>query len=376
MSRASPVLEAVPGQEAAIGFLLHAASRPHHAYVFAGPEGGGKQLAMSAFAAALLCTEGTGCGTCRACTLALAGRHPNIFSVEPEGMDIRVDTIRSEVWHPAYRTAPEPGRKLFVIREADRLSPSAADALLKVLEEPPADTVLLLSSARPDELPETILSRCHVVNFQPLTEAFVVQALVDDGIATDQAVIAARLTGGNLGRARRMALDSDGLDFREVARDVLSAAQSGVRGAIDAATRVTDEAKDYKKGLAADLDREMQPFQDADGRLEEEYSGLATRLRDRHKRRERRAERDYIDRVLLAASALLRDSVLVSVGGDPDWRMHLDVPAAAGDPVRPARAIAALEEARAALADETNLNARLVLEHAFLEVAQTFADDR
>ena len=72
---AFPVLDRVPGQEHAIAFLRQAAARPHHAYVLAGPEGGGKQLAARAFAAALLCKEG-GCGTCRDCRLALEDRHP------------------------------------------------------------------------------------------------------------------------------------------------------------------------------------------------------------------------------------------------------------------------------------------------------------
>src|SRR5947199_10154365 len=153
------VLDQVPGQDAAMAFLRGAAERPHHAYVLAGPEGPGKSLAARALAGALLCANG-GCGECRDCRLALRDQHPNEFIVEPEGRDIHVDTIREEVWHPAYRTAPEPGRKVFVIREADRLNPAAADVLLKVLEEPPADAVLLLLSARPDETPETVLSRC------------------------------------------------------------------------------------------------------------------------------------------------------------------------------------------------------------------------
>ena len=163
-----------------MAFLRQAAARPHHAYVLAGPEGGGKQLAARAFAAALLCKVG-GCGECRDCRLALEDRHPNEVVVEPEGRDIHVETVRSEIWHPAYRTAPEPGRKVFVIREADRLNPAAADVLLKVLEEPPADAVLMLLSARPDELPETVLSRCHVVSFRPLSEGFVAQTLVGRG---------------------------------------------------------------------------------------------------------------------------------------------------------------------------------------------------
>ncbi len=115
-----------------MAFLKQAVGRPHHAYVLAGPEGCGKQIAARAFAAALLCEKG-GCGECRACRLALQDKHPNEFMVEPEGRDIHVETVRAEVWHPVFRTAPEPGRKIFVIREADRLNPAAADVLLKVL---------------------------------------------------------------------------------------------------------------------------------------------------------------------------------------------------------------------------------------------------
>src|SRR3970040_1533774 len=145
--RDSAVLDRVPGQDQAMAFLRQAAARPHHAHLRAGREGCGKQLAARAFAAALLCKDG-GCGECRDCRLALDEHHPNEFMVEPEGRDIHVDTVRRQVWHPAYRTAPEPGRKVFLIREADRLSPAAADTLLKVLEEPPAATVLPLLSAR------------------------------------------------------------------------------------------------------------------------------------------------------------------------------------------------------------------------------------
>src|SRR5439155_24925792 len=204
----SEVLERVPGQSSAIAFLQGAAMRPHHAYVLAGPEGSGKSLAARAFVATLLCRDG-GCGHCRDCRLAADDRHPNEFVVEPEGRDIHVDTVRDEVWHPAYRTAPGPGRKVFVIREADRLSPAAADTLLKVLEEPPADAVFLLMSARAHELPETVLSRCHLVTFTALSEAFVVEALVAEGISDEKARLAARMCGGNLGRARRLATAND-----------------------------------------------------------------------------------------------------------------------------------------------------------------------
>ena len=367
---AFPVLDTVPGQELATSFLRQAAARPHHAYLFAGPEGGGKQQAARAFAAALLCKLG-GCGECRDCRLALEDRHPNEVVVEPEGRDIHVETVRTEIWHPAYRTAPEPGRKVFVIREADRLNPSAADVLLKVLEEPPADAVLMLLSARPDELPETILSRCHVVSFRPLSESFVARALEAEGIEAGRAVLAARLAGGNLGRARRMGSAADGLSFRETAREALERVSAGPAGAIEAAELVLAAAEQYRKDLGTQLEAELAPFLDERGRAEDAYRGAIRRLEERHKRQVRRAERDYVDRVLLGVSALLRDRVAIAVGGGPDVLMNPDLELGAADVASYASAMAAVEEARAALAEDLNLNTRLVLEQAFLQLARS-----
>src|SRR4051812_1738041 len=278
-----PVLGTVPAQADAIAFLDRAVDRPHHAYLLAGPEGCGKQLAVRAFAAALLCREG-GCGSCRSCALALEDRHPNVGVVEPEGRDIHVETIRDDIWHPAYRTAPESGRKIFIIREADRLNPAAADALLKVLEEPPADAVLLLMSARPDELPETVTSRCHVVVFRPLPEAFVIRTLTDERVDERLAAVVARLAGGDVGRARRppddggeggpaaavarrpggtagparrLAAGGEGLAFRTAALEALDAASSGPGGAIAAAEIAMEASDRYRKDLKESLGGEL-----------------------------------------------------------------------------------------------------------------------
>jgi DNA polymerase-3 subunit delta' len=363
------VLATVPGQDQAIGFLAGAVARPHHAYVFAGPEGSGKSLAARAFAAALLCRQG-GCGTCRDCRLALRDQHPNEFVVEPEGRDIHVDTVREEVWQPAFRTAPEPGRKIFVLREADRLSPAAADTLLKVLEEPPADSVFLLMSARAHELPETIWSRCHVVTFTALPEPFVVDQLRSEGVDEVRARLAARLTGGNLGRARRLAAAPEGLAFREAAAEALTSASGGPAGALEAASVVLAAAADYRKGLSAELDAELAPFLDERGRPEEAYRGAIRRIETRFQRRERRAERDYVDWVLMAVSSLLRDRLVTGVGGAGELLLNPDLAPDAGLPVGAVAAgLAGIEEARAELAEEFNLNVRLVLERAFLRLA-------
>ena len=373
----SEVLDAVPGQPDAIDFLQRAAGTPGHAYLFAGPEGSGKQQAARALAASLLCEEG-GCGRCRHCRLALEDRHPNVVLVEPEGRDIRVgenaDEDGTARWmvSRAFLTPPEPGRKLLRIEQADRMTEEAADVILKALEEPPAETIFVLSSARPDEIPETVRSRCQTVHFRPLPEPFVAEALVGEGIPDDRARLAARIAGGNLGRARRLANDPDGFGFRDAALEALADAARGSAGALDAADRLLSGATEYRGRVAKRLETELEPFLDQDtGRPLEQYRGAIKRLPQRHARQERRAEREYLDAALLALEAWFRDALLVSSGGDPAWAINVDRPPA-GRPVDPAdaaSAIESLEAARAALADETNLNARLVLEEAFLGLA-------
>ena len=324
MTSQIPVLQQVPGQDDAMAFLAGAAARPHHAYVLAGPEGSGKSLAARAFVAALLCSHG-GCGQCRDCRLALKDQHPNQFVIEPEGRDIHVDTIREEVWQPASRTAPEPGRKVFMIREADRLSPAAADTLLKVLEEPPADAVFLLMSARAHELPETVMSRCHSVAFSALSEAFVIESLTTEGVDPVKAALAARLTGGNMGRARRLAVSHDGLRFRDAAREAIELAAQGPPGGLTAADVVLKAAEGYQVLLDQDKERDLAPFLDDQGKEEPAYRAAIKRIHDRYKRKERRAQRDYVDWVMLAASALLRDRIALGVGVPPSDLMNPDV---------------------------------------------------
>lgn len=371
----SEVLSRVPGQPDAVAFLERAAERPHHAYLFAGPEGSGKQQAARAFGAALLCERG-GCGVCRDCRLALDDRHPNLVLVEPEGRDIRVgegaDEDGTARWLVARAnlTAPERNRKVFRVDQADRMTEEAADVLLKALEEPPADTVFVLSSARPHEVPETIRSRCQTVTFRPLSEEFVARTLLDEGIEEGRGRLAARLAGGNLGRARRVATDPEGLAFRDVALDALQEGAGGSAGALDAADRLLAAAGEYRTRLAARLDEELEPFLDPEtGKPLDQYRGAIRRMEQRHTRQERRAEREFLDAALLALESWFRDGLLAGAGGDQAWAINLDrtpptvVPADAG------RAVQALEEARAALADETNLNARLVLEEVFLRLA-------
>jgi hypothetical protein len=94
------------------------------------------------------------------------------------------------------------------------------------------------------------------------------------------------------------------------------------------------------------------------------------RVKERHHRAERRAERDFLDWSLLALEAWFRDALLASAGGAREWAINLDLPPGKVDAASAAAAIEALEAARADLADETNLNTRLILERVFLRIAE------
>lgn len=146
-----------------------------HAYLLQGMPGIGKRDLASRLGAWLLCRtprpEGA-CGECKSCLLLRAGSHPDVFEVFPEEPDkpIRVDQIR-ELVEFISRTAQLGGRKLVQLAPAEAMNLNAANALLKSLEEPSGDTVLLLVSHQPSRLLATIRSRCQMLSCPPPTTA-------------------------------------------------------------------------------------------------------------------------------------------------------------------------------------------------------------
>ncbi|WP_254893879.1 DNA polymerase III subunit delta', partial [Mycobacterium kansasii] len=193
-----------------------------HAWLITGPPGSGRSVAALCFAAALQCTADPedgdpGCGRCRACTTTMAGTHADVRRVIPEGLSIGVDEMRAIV-QIASRKPTTGHRQIVLIEDADRLTEGAANALLKVVEEPPASTVFLLCapSVDPEDIAVTLRSRCrHVALVTPSTAA-IAQVLADsDGLDTDTAAWAASVSGGHVGRARRLATDPEARQRRE-----------------------------------------------------------------------------------------------------------------------------------------------------------------
>jgi DNA polymerase-3 subunit delta' len=239
-----------------------------HAYLFSGPEGAGQDPAAIEFARALLCERGgnEACGICRSCLKTRELQHPNlniVFALPvgrnekegdaplsklseaeialvreqqrlkaqnpyhkigvPRANAIKINSVR-EIRKGASLAGFEPGRKVFIILQAEDLSDHSANALLKTLEEPPGETVLLLTTSAQDRLLPTLVSRCQQIRFAPLTVDEIARALEQrEEIPREDALVAARLSNGSYSRALERT-SSDVGERRREAIDFLRAA--------------------------------------------------------------------------------------------------------------------------------------------------------
>ena len=200
------------GQEKATVFLRQviANDKIASAYLFAGIQGIGKTTTAMAFALLLNCADpvdGDGCGECPSCKKIIDGNHPDLMVIEPdqEKKVIGINQIREINRHLAF--SPVLGQyRITIIDPAERMTPEAANAFLKPLEEPALGNVFVLNVKDPGELLQTIVSRCQKVPFKPLPTEKIVQWLTRERtMDRDEAKILARLSEGSLGKALRMA---------------------------------------------------------------------------------------------------------------------------------------------------------------------------
>jgi DNA polymerase-3 subunit delta' len=238
--------------------LLRAAAsgQVHGAYLFEGPPGAGKRELALFFARLLLCKrpgpEGA-CGACHDCRLLAASggegerpTHPDLHWVDADGPRIKIDAVR-ELKAALALTANEGGRRVGLIPEAEKLRAEAANALLKTLEEPPPDTVLILIATTSEGLPRTLRSRTLRLRLAPWSESAVRERLVGEGLAEADAALASALGGASPESARAWAERS--LDEAREMRELLAGiARLG-------ATELLDFAETFRKPGEAGRDR-------------------------------------------------------------------------------------------------------------------------
>lgn len=200
-----------------------AAGKVSHAYIINGEKSSGKEFIAKVFAMALQCEkrEAEPCQECHSCKQALSDNHPDIIRVTHEKPNtISVDDIRAQVNNDVAIKPYSGSYKIYIINEAEKMTPQAQNAILKTLEEPPEYAVILLLTTNVNSLLPTILSRCVVLNMKPVADELVRKYLMEQLQVPDyKAEVCVAFARGNIGKAKALASSED---FENVKAEALS----------------------------------------------------------------------------------------------------------------------------------------------------------
>lgn len=369
----------VIGQPAVVQELRAAITDPAamtHAWLFTGPPGSGRSVAARAFAAALQCPDG-GDGTCHACRTVLSGTHADVTVIVPDGLSIGVAEAR-ELVRVAGRS-PSQGRwQMIIVEDADRMSESATNAVLKMIEEPPPRTVVMLCapSLHPDDVPVTIRSRCRVVALRTPTVGAIADVLARDGVDPALASWSAGASGGHVGRARRLARDEEARLARKAVLDVplrlvsLAACMDAADDLVGAAKEETEAATEVLDGAETDALKNSLGVGARGPGVVAAARGSAGQLKELERRQKSRATRigrDSLDRALVDLAGLYRDAMVLAAApagelplNHPDRRADAAELARLLGPEGALRRIDAILDCRTAL--EQNVKPQIALE--------------
>ena len=315
----------VIGEDAAVAALRTAAARPVHAYLLVGPPGTGKRAAARSFAASLLCPNG-GDGTCETCRRVLAGIHPDVTVVEREGPFINIEAARA-ITRAAARSPVEGDRKVLILLDF-HLVREAGPALLKTIEEPPASTVfVILADYVPPEL-LTIASRCVRIDFAPLPEAVIAEALSREGVDSQLAREAATAADGRLDRARLLAADPEFATRRQTWQEIPARLDGLGVTAVAIAGELVELLEHSVTPLRLRHEEEMADLEERNARMNE-VNGRTTGgsrvskagfrdLEERQRREVRRQRTDELKAGLAALAGVYRDRLVAGGPGTAD----------------------------------------------------------
>ena len=335
MSALSSVFGDLVGQEHIVEVLQSAVAATHsgdealgvtdqamtHAWLFTGPPGSGRSSAAVAFAQALVCPS-NGCATCNACRSVITNAHPDVEVIRTEGLSIKIDEVRELLARVAW--APSMGGwRVVVMEDADRLTESAANALLKAIEEPGNRTVWLLCAPTLHDVLPTIRSRCrHLQLVTPSTQAVAKVLQNRDGISPQMADFAARVSQGHIGRARYLAKNEAVRNTRTTIMQLpltlkgISSAFAAAQTLVDLATEQANDSAEERNQSEID-DLSLAYGKGATGR------GMATggakaikELEKEQKTRSTRMVRDGLDAALLDIATFYRDVMMVQAGAN------------------------------------------------------------
>ncbi len=331
------VFDSLIGQEDAVQVLQDAVAAAKngedesqamtHAWLFTGPPGSGRSNAALAFAAALVCTN-NGCGTCTDCLTALKGSHADVELIRTEGLSIKIDEVRELISRASW-TPSVASYRVVVMEDADRLTESAANALLKAVEEPGLRTVWILCAPTATDVLPTIRSRTRSLTLRTPSIAAVKALLERDLIAPATAELAARASQGHIGRARYLALNADSRTRRT---DILKLPLTitDIASAFKCAGMLVDAAKrDAEAEAEKKNEGELAALKEAWGqqgtRVVAGGAKAIKELEKEQKSRQTRMVRDYLDRALLDIATFYRDVLMVQSKSPQDSLVNIDM---------------------------------------------------
>ncbi len=222
----------VIGHEEIIRHLQNAikTGKISHSYIFAGEPGSGKRLLAGIYAMTLQCEAGgeNACGKCESCKRAIGKNHPDIIMVKHEKPNtISIDEIREQVVNDVDIKPYSSSHKIYIIPDAEIMTPQAQNALLKTIEEPPEYAVIMLLTSNIDGLLPTIRSRCVRLDLKVVDDGLVKKYLMEHLHIPDyQAEIDASFAHGSIGKAKEAATSQEFADITQKALKILKYADS------------------------------------------------------------------------------------------------------------------------------------------------------
>jgi DNA polymerase-3 subunit delta' len=283
----------------------------------------------------------------------MAGTHPDVTAVSTEGLSLGVRAMRALV--PVALTSPSVGRhRVIVVEDADRLTETAANVLLKPLEEPGAATVFVLCAPSLEDVLPTIRSRCRLVTLRIPAAAAVADLLVSEGIDRGIASFAAAAGQGHVGRARRLARD-EGARERRAAVLRLPQELGSVSSSLSAAAELVAAAEEESGAMTGERDAaETASLRQAlgvgvRGVSPRGTAGPVKELEGEQRSRSTRARRDVLDRALVDLAALYRDALVLALHAS-SAPVHADQTAVAAELARTASPESLLRRIEAVLA--------------------------
>lgn len=245
------------GQEQIKEHLQNAlsAGKVSHAYIINGEKSMGKEFVARIFAMTLQCEQGgiQPCNECRSCKQAVSGNQPDIIYVSHEKPNtISVDDIRSQINNDVAIKPYSSRYKVYIVNEAEKMTPQAQNAILKTLEEPPAYAVILLLVSNVNTLLPTILSRCVVLNMKPVQDDLIKKYLMQEMQIPDyKADVCVAFARGNVGKAKLLAASEEFENIKGEALSLLKYIRDMEIPEIVAAVKKVNE---YKLGINDYLD--------------------------------------------------------------------------------------------------------------------------